>query len=154
MRFSQDELVGVRLGGQELGVQVGGFAAVAWRAAELRAVEPSAGAVPERDQHGRGGHGLAQLRVPLDGKGGVGVGERHHLAVLDHRVQGRAQQIQVTVVAGGGGSGQDGDGDGRRHDVVGLAGGTSGQVMVTPSAVTWVPGASGSGVPAARACAE
>ena len=45
--------MGVRLGGQELGVQVGGFAAVAWRAAELRAVEPSAGAVPERDQHGR-----------------------------------------------------------------------------------------------------
>ena len=38
MRFSQDELVGVRLGGQELGVQVGGFAAVAWRAAELSAV--------------------------------------------------------------------------------------------------------------------
>jgi hypothetical protein len=29
---------GVRLGGQELSVQVGGFAAVAWRAAELCAV--------------------------------------------------------------------------------------------------------------------
>ena len=54
-------------------------------------------------------HGLGQLRVPLRGKGGVRFGERHHLAAGDHRVQGRAQQIQVAVVAGGGGSGQRGD---------------------------------------------
>jgi hypothetical protein len=50
---------GVRLGGQQRGVQVGGFAAVAWRAAELSAV---------------GGFALAEqkiVRFALDGLAGL-----------------------------------------------------------------------------------
>src|SRR5439155_24097639 len=44
-------------------------------------------------------------------------GVRHHLAVLDHCVQGRPHQIQVIVVTGDGGGGQRGDHGGRADAV-------------------------------------
>ncbi len=80
-------------------------------------VEPAAVTAAERDQHHRCGHGVAQLREPLRGKGGVGFGERHQLGLGGQGIQGRAHQIQVTVVAGHGGSCQGGDGGGGAHAV-------------------------------------
>ena len=72
-------------------------------------VEPALVAVPERHVQGRRVHVLAELRDPLGPEAGVGLGERHDLAVGDDLVQGGADQVEEGVVAGGGGARQGGD---------------------------------------------